>query len=252
MLLIPAIDIKDGRCVRLRQGRMEEETVYDDDPLSAADRWVAAGTRRLHVVDLDGARSGRPANARVIRAIAAAHPQVPVQVGGGIRDEDAIDAYLDAGVSYIILGSKAVAAPHFVADVCASYPGHILVGLDARDGKVATHGWSKLSQHDVGDMARRFEREGVDAIIYTDITRDGMMTGINIESTVELARTVRIPIIASGGIRNLEDVKAICEVAPEGIIGAITGRAIYERTLDFAAGQKLADELAPDDLPPGN
>lgn len=247
MLLIPAIDLKDGKCVRLRQGKMEDETVFSDDPVAVAERWVDAGARRLHIVDLNGAFAGRPVNADVIARIAQAVPDVPIEVGGGIRDEDTVQAYLDAGVQYVIIGTKAVSAPHFVNDLCLEFRGHIIVGLDARDGKVAIDGWSKLSNHDVIDMAQRFERDGVEAIIYTDIGRDGMMTGVNVESTVNLARAITIPVIASGGIRTLDDVRALCEVAEEGVMGAITGRAIYEGTLDFAQGQKLADELCPND-----
>ena len=193
MLLIPAIDLKGGRCVRLRQGRMEDETVFSDDPVAVAERWVEAGCRRLHVVDLDGAVSGKPENAATIHAITERFPDVPVQAGGGIRDDDTIQAYLDAGVSYIIIGTKAVNAPHFVADVCAEFPGHIFIGLDARDGKVATDGWSKLSHHDVIDLAQQFERDGAECIIYTDIDRDGMQTGVNVEATVKLAQSIKIP-----------------------------------------------------------
>ena len=246
MLLIPAIDLKDGKCVRLRQGRMDDETVFSDDPVAMAGRWVEAGARRLHLVDLNGAFEGRPVNAEVIHAIAEAHPDLPIQVGGGIRDEDTVQTYLDAGVQYVIIGTKAVSAPHFINDLCLEFPGHIIVGLDAREGKVAIDGWSKLSNHDVIDMARHFEEDGVEAIIYTDIGRDGMMSGVNIESTVRLAQAIHIPVIASGGITNLDDIRALCAVADEGITGAITGRAIYEGSLDFAAGQKLADELSPE------
>ncbi|HEB99583.1 MAG TPA: 1-(5-phosphoribosyl)-5-[(5-phosphoribosylamino)methylideneamino]imidazole-4-carboxamide isomerase [Thiotrichales bacterium] len=244
MLLIPAIDLKDGKCVRLRQGRMEDETVFSDNPLEVARRWVDAGARRLHLVDLNGAFEGRPVNAGVIRQIADAFPDLPIQVGGGIRDEDTVQTYLDAGVQYVIIGTKAVSAPHFVNDLCLEFPGHIIVGLDAKDGKVAIEGWSKLSNHDVIDMAQHFERDGVEAIVYTDISRDGMMSGVNVEATARLARAITVPVIASGGITNLDDIRRLCEVAEEGIVGAITGRAIYEGTLDFAEGQKLADELA--------
>jgi phosphoribosylformimino-5-aminoimidazole carboxamide ribotide isomerase len=244
MLLIPAIDLKDGKCVRLKQGRMEDDTVFSDDPVAMARRWVDAGARRLHLVDLNGAFEGRPMNADVVHDIVEACPEVPVQIGGGIRDEDTIQTYLDAGVQYVIIGTKAVKAPHFVNDICLSFPGHIIVGLDAKDGKVAIDGWSKLSNHDVIDLARHFEEDGVEAIIYTDISRDGMMSGVNVEATVKLAQAIHIPVIASGGITNLDDIRALCAVADEGIMGAITGRAIYEGTLDFVAGQKLADELA--------
>lgn len=243
MLLIPAIDIKDGKCVRLRQGRMDDETVYAENPLDMAKRWVDAGARRLHLVDLDGALAGNPVNANVVHDIAEAFPDVPIQIGGGIRDADTIQAYLDAGVNYVIIGTKAVTAPHFVSDVCLEFPGHIIVGLDAKDGKVATDGWSKLSHHDVNDMAKHFEDDGVVSIIFTDIGRDGMMNSVNTEATVELCKHITIPVIASGGITNLDDIRSLSEVAEEGIEGAITGRAIYEGTLDFAEAQKLADEI---------
>ena len=243
MLLIPAIDLKDGKCVRLRQGRMEDETVFSDDPVAMAGRWVKAGARRLHIVDLNGAFEGKPVNADVVHEIAAAYPHLPIQIGGGIRSEDTVQTYLDAGVAYVIIGTKAVSAPHFVNDLCLEFPGHIIVGLDAKDGKVAVDGWSKLSRHDVIDMAQHFQQDGVEAIVYTDIGRDGMMSGVNVESTVKLAQAITIPVIASGGITNMDDIRALCEVADEGIMGAITGRAIYEGTLDFAEGQALADEL---------
>ncbi|SCZ60942.1 1-(5-phosphoribosyl)-5-[(5-phosphoribosylamino)methylideneamino]imidazole-4-carboxamide isomerase [Thiohalomonas denitrificans] len=244
MLLIPAIDLKDGKCVRLRQGRMEDSTVFSDDPVAMAGRWVEAGARRLHLVDLNGAFDGKPVNGEIIRAIAETYPEVPIQVGGGIRDEETVQGYLDAGVQYVIIGTKAVNAPHFINDLCMEYPGHIIVGLDARDGKVAIDGWSKLSKHDVIDLAQHFENDGVEAIIYTDIGRDGMMTGVNVDATVKLAQAITIPVIASGGISSLDDVRALCAVSGEGISGAITGRAIYEGSLDFAEGQRLADELA--------
>lgn len=244
MLLIPAIDLKDGKCVRLRQGRMDDETVFSDDPVAMAGRWVEAGARRLHIVDLDGAFAGKPVNAGVVHKIAAAWPDLPIQIGGGIRDEETVQTYLDAGVEYVIIGTKAVNAPHFVNDLCLEFPGHVIVGLDAKEGKVAIDGWSKLSKHDVVDMARHFEQDGVTAIVFTDIGRDGMMTGVNVESTLTLAQAINIPVIASGGITNIDDIRALCAVADEGIMGAITGRAIYEGTLDFAEGQKLADELS--------
>jgi len=243
MLLIPAIDLKEGKCVRLRQGRMDDETIFSDDPVAVAKKWIEAGARRLHIVDLDGAFAGKPVNAEVIHQISEACPGLPIQVGGGIRDEDTVQTYLDAGVQYVIIGTKAVSAPHFVNDLCLEFPGHVIVGLDAKDGKVAIDGWSKLSHHDVIDMAKHFERDGVEAIVFTDIGRDGMMKGLNVESTVALAREITIPVIASGGITTIEDVRAICKVADEGIMGAITGRALYEGTLDFAEGQALADKL---------
>lgn len=243
MLVIPAIDLKDGQCVRLRQGRMEDETVFSDNPVEVAGRWVEAGARRLHMVDLNGAFAGKPVNADAIKAVAEAFPDLPIQVGGGIRDEETVQAYLDAGVQFVIIGTRAVSAPHFVSDLCVEFPGHIIVGLDARDGKVAIDGWSKLSNHSVIDMAQRFEQDGVEAIVFTDIGRDGMMSGVNLDSTVELARSIHIPVIASGGITSIDDIRALCAVTDEGISGAITGRALYEGTLDLAAAQQLADEL---------
>ena len=245
MLVIPAIDIKGGKCVRLRQGNMDEETIYAEDPVEVASRWVNAGARRLHLVDLDGATLGRPENADIIHDIAETYPDIPIQVGGGIRDEDTIQTYLDAGVSYVIIGTKAVTTPHFVSDICLEFPGHIIVGLDAKDGKLATNGWSKLSHHDAVDMAKRFEDDGVAAIIFTDIGRDGMLNSVNVQATVDVSKNITIPVIASGGITNLDDIRELCKVAEEGIEGAITGRAIYEGTLDFSEAQKLADEICP-------
>ena len=244
MLLIPAIDLKDGKCVRLRQGRMEDDTVFSDNPVEVAGRWVAAGARRIHLVDLDGAFAGKPRNADIIHQIVQAYPDVPVQIGGGIRDEDTIQAYLEAGVQYVIIGTKAVSEPHFVRDVAVEFPGHIIVGLDAKDGKVAIDGWSKLSHHDVIDLAQKFEEHGVEAIIYTDIARDGMMQGVNVEATAKLARAISIPVIASGGITNMDDIHALGKVAEDGIMGAITGRAIYEGTLDFLEAEKIAESYS--------
>ncbi len=241
MLLIPAIDLKEGRCVRLRQGRMEDNTVFSDDPVAVAARWVEQGARRIHLVDLDGAFAGRPKNAEVIHAIAKAFPEVPIQIGGGIRDEETIEGYLNVGVQYVIIGTKAVTEPHFVSDVALEFPGHVIVGLDAKEGKVAIDGWSKLSKHDVIDLAKQFEEDGVEAIIYTDIARDGMMKGVNIEATAKLARSIRIPVIASGGITNIDDIHELGKVADDGVMGAITGRAIYEGTLDFAEAEKIAE-----------
>lgn len=243
MLLIPAIDLKGGKCVRLRQGRMEDETVFSNDPMAVAERWIKNGARRLHIVDLDGAVAGQPKNADIISAITKNFPDIPIQVGGGIRDEEAIEAYLNAGVQYVILGTKAVTAPHFLADICTEFPGHIIAGLDVRNGTVAVNGWSKLSSHNTIDLACRFEHDGVEAIVYTDITRDGMMEGINVEDIVQVAQAVNVDVIAAGGITTIDDVRALCAVAGEGIIGAITGRAIYAGTLDFSEGQRLADEL---------
>ena len=244
MLLIPAIDLKEGRCVRLRQGRMDDVTVFSDDPVAMATRWVEAGARRLHIVDLDGASAGSPVNTEVIRNIVAAHPDIPIQLGGGIRDVEDAELYLDLGVQFLIIGTKAVREPHFVNDICAEFPGHIIVGLDAKDGKVAVDGWSKLSRHDVIDLAQHFERDGVEAIVYTDISRDGMMQGVNVEATVKLAQSITIPVIASGGVSTENDIRTLCEVSDEGIMGAIIGRALYEGDLDLAATQRLVDSLS--------
>ncbi|KAA0213233.1 MAG: 1-(5-phosphoribosyl)-5-[(5-phosphoribosylamino)methylideneamino]imidazole-4-carboxamide isomerase [Lautropia sp.] len=244
MLLIPAIDLKDGRCVRLKQGDMTAETVFSDDPGAVARHWVEQGARRIHLVDLNGAAAGRPRNEPAIRAIVdAVGGNVPVQLGGGIRDLDTIERYLDDGISYVIIGTAAVKNPGFLHDACSAFPGQIMVGLDARDGKVATDGWSKLTRHDVLDLARKFEGYGVEAVIYTDIGRDGMLAGVNVEATVRLARELRIPVIASGGFASLEDVEKLCAIESEGVTGAILGRALYEGKLDFRAAQAHADEL---------
>lgn len=244
MLLIPAIDLKDGQCVRLRQGRMDDNTVFSDDPVAMAGKWVEAGARRLHIVDLDGAFAGKPKNAEIIHEIASHYPDLPIQLGGGIRDEETIVGYLDAGVHYVIIGTQAVKEPHFINEVCVEFPNRIIVGLDAKDGKVAVDGWSKLSKHDVIDMAQRFEEDGVEAIVYTDISRDGMMQGVNVEATVKLAQAVRIPVIASGGISTMDDIRELSAVADEGIIGAITGRALYEGNIDLAECQAWLDAQA--------
>jgi len=220
---------------------MDDDTVFSDDPLAVARRWVEAGARRLHIVDLDGAVAGKPVNAEIIHRIVESFPEVPLQVGGGIRDEETIEAYLDAGVRYVIIGTTAVNEPHFVGDVAVAYPGHVIVALDAKDGKVAIDGWSKLSNHDVVDLAQHFERDGVEAIIYTDISRDGMLSGLNVASTVRLAQAIAIPVIASGGIATLDDIRALGKVAGEGVAGAILGRALYEGKLDFAECQRLGD-----------
>ena len=242
-IVIPAVDIKDGKCVRLRQGRMQDETVFSQDPLAMALRWVQAGARRLHVVDLDGARVGQPVNAAIIEAMASRFPDVPIQVGGGVRDRESIRAYLDAGVHYVILGTQAVAEPQFVTEACAEFRGHVIVGLDAKAGRIATDGWARVSRLEVVKLAQRFQDQGVEAFIYTDIGRDGMMAGVNVEATQRLARAVSVPVIASGGITSLHDIRRLCAVAEAGIAGAITGRAIYEGSLDLTHAQRLADEL---------
>jgi phosphoribosylformimino-5-aminoimidazole carboxamide ribotide isomerase len=242
MLIIPAIDLKDGQCVRLRQGLMDDSTVFSDEPVAMARRWVDAGCRRLHLVDLNGAFAGEPVNSEVVTAIAATWPDLPIQIGGGIRNLETIEHYVKAGVGYVIIGTKAVKEPAFVAEACAAFPGRIIVGLDAKDGLVATDGWAEVSELYATDLARQFESDGVSAIVYTDIARDGMMQGVNVEATLTMARASSIPVIASGGITNLEDIRALKAVASQGICGAITGRAIYEGTLDVAEAQRLCDE----------
>jgi len=244
MLLIPAIDLKDGKCVRLKQGDMNDSTTFGEDPAEMARRWLDAGARRLHLVDLNGAFAGKPVNEGAIKAILReVGDEIPVQLGGGIRDLDTIERYLDDGLSYVIIGTAAVKNPGFLKDAASAFGGHIIVGLDAKDGKVATDGWSKLTGHEVVDLARKFEDYGIEGVIYTDIGRDGMLTGINIDATVRLAQALSIPVIASGGLSNLSDIEALCAVESEGVQGVICGRAIYTGDLDFAAGQKRADEL---------
>ncbi len=244
MLLIPAIDLKDGQCVRLKQGDMDQTTVFGEDPAAMARNWVNKGARRVHLVDLNGAFAGKPKNEAAIRAILKeVGSEVDVQLGGGIRDLDTIERYLDAGLRYVIIGTAAVKNPGFLQDACTAFGGHIIVGLDAKDGKVATDGWSKLTGHEVVDLGKKFEDYGVESIIYTDIGRDGMLSGINIEATVKLAQALSIPVIASGGLSNIEDIRQLCAVEDEGVEGVICGRSIYSGDLDFEAAQRLADEL---------
>jgi phosphoribosylformimino-5-aminoimidazole carboxamide ribotide isomerase len=239
MLLIPAIDLKDGKCVRLRQGRMEEATVFSDDPVAMAGEWIEAGCQRLHIVDLNGAVAGYPVNADIIGRIVESYPDVEIQVGGGIRSFDIIQTYLDVGVSYVIIGTQAVRAPHFVDDACLEFPGRIIVGLDAQDGRVATEGWAQLSTRTAEEMAQRFEEAGVEAIVFTDIGRDGMMSGVNVDATRQLAKAIDIPVIASGGVTSLDDIKSLIEGEPDGVTGAILGRALYEGEIDLAEAQAL-------------
>ena len=245
MLLIPAIDLKDGHCVRLKQGDMDQSTTFGEDPAAMARKWVDAGARRLHLVDLNGAFAGQPKNKGAIQAILKeVGADIPVQLGGGIRDLDTIEKYLDAGMRYVIIGTAAVKNPGFLKDACSAFGGHIIVGLDAKDGKVATDGWSKLTGHEVVDLAKKFEDWGVESIIYTDIGRDGMLSGINIDATVKLAQALTIPVIASGGLGSMQDIERLCAVESEGVEGVICGRAIYSGDLDFAAAQARADALA--------
>jgi phosphoribosylformimino-5-aminoimidazole carboxamide ribotide isomerase len=244
MLIIPAIDLKDGQCVRLRQGLMDDSTVFSNDPVAMAARWVAEGARRLHLVDLNGAFEGAPVNGGVVTDIARAYPQLPIQIGGGIRSLATIEHYLTAGVQYVILGTKAVKEPAFVKEACAAFAGHIIVGLDAKNGLVATDGWAQVSSVKATDLAKQFESDGVSAIVYTDIDRDGMMQGVNIDATVQMAEASSLPIIASGGVTNMQDIEQLLRVSSRGICGAITGRAIYEGTLDLSAAQLYCDQNA--------
>ena len=245
MLLIPAIDLKDGHCVRLKQGDMDQSTIFSEDPAAMARKWVEAGARRLHLVDLNGAFAGKPQNHAAIKAILReVGEEIPVQLGGGIRDLDTIERYIDDGLRYVIIGTAAVKNPGFLKDACSAFGGHIIVGLDAKDGKVATDGWSKLTGHEVADLGKKFEDYGVESIIYTDIGRDGMLSGINIDATVKLAQALTIPVIASGGLSNMADIDKLCAVEADGVEGVICGRAIYSGDLDFAAAQARADELA--------
>ena len=243
MLLIPAIDLKDGQCVRLRQGRMDDTTIFANNPVDMAQRWVDAGARRLHLVDLNGAFAGKPVNGDVVQAIAKQFPQVPVQIGGGIRDTQTVEAYLQAGVQYCIIGTKAVQEPQFVIELCQQFPGHIIVGIDAKNGMVATDGWADVSAVSAISLAQQFEQAGVSAIVYTDIARDGMMQGVNVAETAQLARSINIPVIASGGVTNMQDIENLCAQADSGIMGAILGRSIYEGTIDLADAQRYVDSL---------
>ena len=243
MLIIPAIDLKDGQCVRLRQGLMDDATVFSDDPVAMASHWIEKTGRRLHLVDLNGAFDGKPVNGDVVTAIANAHRDVHIQIGGGIRDLKTIEAYLTAGVSSVIIGTKAVKEPEFVTQACKEFAGHIIVGLDAKDGFVATDGWAEVSEVQATELAKRFEQDGISSIVYTDIARDGMMQGVNVEATAALGRATSVPVIASGGITNMDDIVALCDAVPaNNIMGAITGRAIYEGTLDVSEAQAYCDQ----------
>lgn len=239
MLLIPAIDLKGGQCVRLRQGRMDDATVFSSAPAEVARRWADEGAERLHVVDLDGAFKGAPVNLKVVEEIVRA-VGIPVQIGGGIRDEETVQRYLDVGAQYVIIGTKAVNTPHFLHDLCIEFPTHIIVGLDAKDGRVALNGWAKVTGHDVIETALHCERDGVEAVIYTDIARDGMMQGFNADATRKLAQALKTPVIASGGVTNLDDIHRLKELEVDGVAGAVIGRALYEGTLDFKAAVKIA------------
>lgn len=241
MIIIPAIDLKDGQCVRLRKGIMEDTTVFSNNPTEMASKWVTEGARRLHLVDLNGAFEGKPINADCVNEITKSFPDLPVQIGGGIRDLQTANAYIEAGISYLIIGTMAVTNPDFVEKLCDEFPNKIIVGLDANNGLVATDGWAKQTDIDVVELSKKYEQYGVNSIVYTDIARDGMMQGVNVEATANLAKKTSIPIIASGGITNLDDIAALLKNAHHGIMGAITGRAIYEGQLDFNDAQTMSD-----------
>jgi phosphoribosylformimino-5-aminoimidazole carboxamide ribotide isomerase len=245
VLVIPAIDLKEGRCVRLRQGVMSEETVFSTFPEEMAARWYKAGAERIHVVDLDGALHGRPTNTESIRQIVKAVP-VPVQLGGGIRNQDAVEAYLDMGISQVILGTAAWKKPAFVKEMCTAFPGRIILGIDARQGRVAVEGWTEETDLDPIQMAKQFEQDGLHALIYTDISRDGMGIGPNLDATGRLARAVDTPVIASGGVSGLQDVMRILSLEKDGVIGMITGRALYDGRLDLARAIQAAKESSAD------
>jgi len=245
MLIIPAIDLKEGKCVRLKQGLMDQSTIFSEHPAETAKKWFELGARRLHLVDLDGAFSGKPMNLNAIKEIISEIGQkIPIQLGGGIRSLDTIEKFLESGLDSVIIGTAAITQPGFLHEACYAFPGQIMVGLDAKDGDVAINGWAKLTGHNVIDLAQKFEEYGVESIIYTDIGRDGMLSGVNIEATVKLTEAVSVPVVASGGVTNLKDIEALCEVSNIGIRGVITGRAIYEGTLNFEEAQQLADKLA--------
>ena len=244
MLIIPAIDLKDGKCVRLKQGQMEKSTIFSENPAEMARKWANLGAQRLHVVDLDGAFAGKPVNELAIKSIVSeVGAEIPIQLGGGIRNLDTVEKFINSGVDSVIIGTAAVTHPGFLHEACFAFPGQIVVGLDAKDGDVAINGWAKLTGHNVIELAQKFEEYGVESIIYTDIGRDGMLSGVNIEATVKLSESLKIPVVASGGVSNIADIKALCNVANIGIRGVITGTAIYEGSLDFEAAQQLAKEL---------
>jgi len=237
VLIIPAIDIKNGKCVRLKQGRMSDETIFSDKPEEMAKKWFECGAKRLHLVDLDGAVSGRPVNRKTIRRIVEAIP-IPVELGGGVRDMATLRAYFDLGLQYVILGTVAHKNPDFVKEACRLYPDQIILGIDARNNRIAVEGWTEEINLTPEALAKRFENDGLAAIIYTDINRDGMRTGCNVDATGALAGTTNIPVIASGGISQMDDVLRILPLATDGVMGLITGRALYDGSLDLTAAIK--------------
>lgn len=247
MLIIPAIDLRQGKVVNLRQGKVNEETAYSDNPIKIADRWIEEGATRLHIVDLDGAFKGSPTNGQIVKKIKNKYPKIEIQLGGGIRTKQDILGYLNAGVDFLILGTKAVTAPDFLNEICSEFPGKIILGLDALDGKVATHGWEEITQIDTYEFASEAAKSGVVAIIFTDIASDGMMQGLNLKATIDLAEKVSVPIIASGGVRGLDDIEAL-GMANQGldsaISGVILGRSLYEKTLTVSQAIKKTAEIS--------
>jgi|TARA_B110000003_G_scaffold54531_1_gene54453 phosphoribosylformimino-5-aminoimidazole carboxamide ribotide isomerase len=244
MIIIPAIDLKDGKCVRLKQGQMNQSTIFSENPAAMAKKWLDLGAKRLHLVDLDGAFAGKPVNEDAIKSIVSEiGSEIPIQLGGGIRNLNTVENFLNSGVDSIIIGTAAVTNPGFLHEACYAFPGQIIVGLDAKDGNVAINGWAKLTGHNVIELAQKFEEYGVESIIYTDIGRDGMMSGVNIEATVKLSESLKVPVIASGGVSNIKDIEMLCDVSNIGIRGVITGTAIYEGSLDFKKAQELAEQL---------
>jgi phosphoribosylformimino-5-aminoimidazole carboxamide ribotide isomerase len=239
LIVIPAIDLKDGKCVRLRQGKFDDQTVFSQDPIDVACTWLSQGAERLHLVDLSGALEGKPVHGDIIQSIVKLNTQVPVQVGGGIRDLKTIEYYLGLGISQVILGTIAVNSPEFVAEACRAFPSRVIVGIDARNGFVATHGWEAQTTVKAQELAKKFESDGVFAIIYTDIARDGMMQGVNLEATHQLAQSVSIPIIASGGVSQLSDIEGLLKLSNPALYGVIAGRSLYEQTLSLAEAVAL-------------
>ena len=240
MIIIPAVDIKDGKCVRLLQGRMDDDTVYSDDPEAMAAKWERLGAERIHVIDLDGAFLKNPQNVESIRKIAGS-VQVPIQLGGGIRNEKTVDMYLEMGIKYVIIGTEAIKNPTFVRNICQAYPGQVIVGIDAREGKVAIDGWTQTTQVEAVDLARKFEDCGVAAINFTDIARDGMQTGPNLAATKQLAEAISIPVVTSGGVSSIQDIKDLLPLETSGVIGVIVGKALYSGALELKSALELTN-----------
>jgi phosphoribosylformimino-5-aminoimidazole carboxamide ribotide isomerase len=243
MIIIPAVDIKNGNCVRLLQGRMDDETVYSDDPQAMASKWSRLGAHFIHVIDLDGAFAKSPQNLGSIRKILQS-VNVPIQLGGGIRNEETVHMYLEMGVKRVIIGTAAIKKPAFVKKVCKTYPGQIVVGIDARNGKVAIDGWTQTTRIEATELAKEFEDCGVAAINFTDIHRDGMQTGPNLDATLRLAEALSIPVVASGGVSSIEDIKNLLPLETAGVVGVIIGKALYSGKLDLKEAIDLAGQNA--------